>query len=256
MNRSSLDPTDLNPARSHWLRFGKRKIGPRPDRIGFVSGTQDRTPARSHWLRFGKRKIGPGPIALASFREIARRALIIGFVSVNARCHSHERPGNAPSRLRRRDPRGGGPPGVRPGRPCQRRPQVRRLSGQRLHGDRQGDPAQPRDVALEVARVVELAPMAGTPEVAGPGFLNVRLAEDWIAGQLAERLVDEKLGLNSRRTPRPSSSIIRRPTSPSRCTSATSGRPSSARAWRGSTRRSAIRSFATITWATGARSSA
>ena len=54
----------------------------------------------------------------------------------------------------------------------------------------------PREMALEVAKVVELAPMAGTPEVAGPGFLNVRLHDDWISEQLGDLLVDEKLGLN------------------------------------------------------------
>src|SRR5947209_18862451 len=54
----------------------------------------------------------------------------------------------------------------------------------------------PREVALEVAKAVDLVPMAGTPEVAGPGFLNVRLNEDWISGQLGELLIDDKLGLN------------------------------------------------------------
>jgi arginyl-tRNA synthetase len=60
----------------------------------------------------------------------------------------------------------------------------------------------PREVALQVAQAVDLAPMAGTPEVAGPGFLNVRLADDWIARQLGELLVDEKLGLNLPQTPK------------------------------------------------------
>ena len=60
----------------------------------------------------------------------------------------------------------------------------------------------PREVALEVARVVDLAPMAGTPEVAGPGFLNVRLDDDWISRQLGELLVDDKLGLNSPEAPK------------------------------------------------------
>ena len=54
----------------------------------------------------------------------------------------------------------------------------------------------PRDVALEVAKSVDLAPMADPPEVAGPGFLNVRLRDDWISDRLGELLVDDKLGLN------------------------------------------------------------
>ena len=32
-----------------------------------------------------------------------------------------------------------------------------------------------------VAESVDLAPMAGKPEVAGPGFLNVRLLDEWIS---------------------------------------------------------------------------
>jgi arginyl-tRNA synthetase len=52
----------------------------------------------------------------------------------------------------------------------------------------------PRELALEVAKIVHLAPMAGTPEVAGPGFLNVRLKEDWLSEQLGELLVDDRLG--------------------------------------------------------------
>src|SRR5436305_913190 len=42
----------------------------------------------------------------------------------------------------------------------------------------------PRDVAQGVAAAVDLAPLADPPEVAGPGFLNVRLRDDWIARTL------------------------------------------------------------------------
>ena len=41
--------------------------------------------------------------------------------------------------------------------------------------------AKPRDLAQEIARRVDLAPIAGPPEVAGPGFLNLRLNDDWVA---------------------------------------------------------------------------
>src|ERR1700677_2803448 len=43
---------------------------------------------------------------------------------------------------------------------------------------------KPRDLAAELAAAVDLAPIAGKPEVAGPGFLNVRLDDAWIAGAL------------------------------------------------------------------------
>jgi arginyl-tRNA synthetase len=55
----------------------------------------------------------------------------------------------------------------------------------------------PRDLALDVARAVDLEPMAGPPEVAGPGFLNVRLRPEWIAEALGELIDDDRLGLAS-----------------------------------------------------------
>src|SRR3954469_17497732 len=48
----------------------------------------------------------------------------------------------------------------------------------------------PRAVAEEVARAVVLAPMADAAEVAGPGFLNVRLRDDWLSEALGEVLID------------------------------------------------------------------
>jgi len=53
----------------------------------------------------------------------------------------------------------------------------------------------PRDLAQEVARTVDLAPYADPPEVAGPGFLNVRLDDTWLASALRALLTDEALGL-------------------------------------------------------------
>src|SRR5437868_13782836 len=56
---------------------------------------------------------------------------------------------------------------------------------------------KPRDLAQELARAVDLAPMAGPPEVAGPGFLNIRLDDAWIASTLRELLADDRLGLTT-----------------------------------------------------------
>jgi len=53
----------------------------------------------------------------------------------------------------------------------------------------------PRELAQEVARAAQLAPLAGPPEVAGPGFLNIRLDDSWIAANLASLLGDDALGL-------------------------------------------------------------
>src|SRR4051812_39219088 len=53
----------------------------------------------------------------------------------------------------------------------------------------------PRELAARVAASVDLAPMADKPEVAGPGFLNVRLRDEFIAESLAALLHDDRLGL-------------------------------------------------------------
>src|SRR5947208_3097914 len=55
--------------------------------------------------------------------------------------------------------------------------------------------AKPRDLALQVAAAVRLDPMADPPEVAGPGFLNVRLRDPWLSEQLAALLIDPSLGI-------------------------------------------------------------
>jgi arginyl-tRNA synthetase len=60
----------------------------------------------------------------------------------------------------------------------------------------------PRDLAQHVASVVDLQPLADRPEVAGPGFLNVRLREDWISRTLGDLLVDEALGITPPRQAR------------------------------------------------------
>ena len=45
---------------------------------------------------------------------------------------------------------------------------------------------KPRDIAAEIVAAVDLADIAETPEIAGPGFLNIRLRTDWVAAQAAE----------------------------------------------------------------------
>jgi arginyl-tRNA synthetase len=53
----------------------------------------------------------------------------------------------------------------------------------------------PRELAAQVADRVQLDPMADPPEVAGPGFLNVRLRPDWLSEVLATLLNDHHLGV-------------------------------------------------------------
>jgi arginyl-tRNA synthetase len=53
----------------------------------------------------------------------------------------------------------------------------------------------PRDIAQPVAsRLATAAAVAGA-EVSGPGFINITLADDWIAGQASEQLDDPRLGV-------------------------------------------------------------
>src|SRR5699024_5682962 len=45
---------------------------------------------------------------------------------------------------------------------------------------------KPRDIAAEIVEAVDLSDIAEAPEIAGPGFLNIRLRTDWVAAQVAE----------------------------------------------------------------------
>ena len=46
----------------------------------------------------------------------------------------------------------------------------------------------PRDIAQELAGVVEGLPTIASVEIAGPGFLNLRLSHDWYRSALTEML--------------------------------------------------------------------
>jgi arginyl-tRNA synthetase len=53
----------------------------------------------------------------------------------------------------------------------------------------------PREVATELAGHLDLAGVAGPPEVSGPGFINITLLGEWIAAQAAGQLRDVRLGV-------------------------------------------------------------
>jgi arginyl-tRNA synthetase len=55
-------------------------------------------------------------------------------------------------------------------------------------GKRLGKP--PREVAGQLVEQLELAGVCEPPEIAGPGFINLRLNDDWIAEQLAAASAD------------------------------------------------------------------
>jgi len=63
-----------------------------------------------------------------------------------------------------------------------------------------GKPA--REVAAEVVSRLDLAELCDTPEVAGPGFINLRLRDDWLTRQLARAGGDPRLAVPAAERPR------------------------------------------------------
>jgi arginyl-tRNA synthetase len=61
-------------------------------------------------------------------------------------------------------------------------------------GKRLGRP--PRQVAVQIVGRLQVSDMCESPvEIAGPGFINLRLRGDWIESRLRALLVDERLGV-------------------------------------------------------------
>ncbi|MBI3411179.1 MAG: arginine--tRNA ligase [Planctomycetes bacterium] len=73
------------------------------------------------------------------------------------------------------------------------------------HGDYQANCAmslgktlgkKPREVAQEIADGLDLGDELEKPEIAGPGFINLRIRPDWMARQLQAIAEDERLGVS------------------------------------------------------------
>jgi arginyl-tRNA synthetase len=60
-------------------------------------------------------------------------------------------------------------------------------------GKRLGRP--PREAATDLVGQLDVSDIAEPPEVSGPGFINFRLRDDWIAAQASLMLDDPRLGL-------------------------------------------------------------
>ncbi len=67
-------------------------------------------------------------------------------------------------------------------------------------GKRLGKP--PRDVAAEIVGRLDVDDMCHPPEIAGPGFINLRLKDQWLTEQLAGALADSRLGVPEVEQPR------------------------------------------------------
>jgi arginyl-tRNA synthetase len=60
----------------------------------------------------------------------------------------------------------------------------------------------PRALATRVLEALALDDICDTPEIAGPGFINLRLRPDWVAAQVGAAALDERLGITTVETPR------------------------------------------------------
>jgi arginyl-tRNA synthetase len=68
-------------------------------------------------------------------------------------------------------------------------------------GKKLGKP--PREIAAQLVASIDLSGVCEPPEVAGPGFINLRLRDDWLTEQLAATSADEaRLGVPPAATPR------------------------------------------------------
>src|ERR1700722_11026628 len=53
----------------------------------------------------------------------------------------------------------------------------------------------PREVAAEVVARLEVSDLCEPPEIAGPGFINLRLKSDWLSAKLRAAVNDHRLGV-------------------------------------------------------------
>jgi arginyl-tRNA synthetase len=61
---------------------------------------------------------------------------------------------------------------------------------------------KPREVAEEIVRRLPLDDALETPEIAGPGFINLRFKASWLAGQLTRLGSDDRLGVEAANPPK------------------------------------------------------
>ena len=86
-----------------------------------------------------------------------------------------------------------------------------RSSGDPKFGDYQANFAMPlakqlgrppREVAAEAVARLDVADLCEPPEIAGPGFINLRLRKDWLQARLRAASADVRLGVPPVASPR------------------------------------------------------
>jgi arginyl-tRNA synthetase len=79
------------------------------------------------------------------------------------------------------------------------------------HGDYQANSAmslakvlgrKPREIAQDIVGRLQWQGLTEPPEIAGPGFVNLRLTPEWLASQLTRLTADERLGIEPAAKPR------------------------------------------------------
>jgi arginyl-tRNA synthetase len=60
----------------------------------------------------------------------------------------------------------------------------------------------PRDIAAEIVAELDIADICDPPEVAGPGFINLRLRDDFLAKALNSAAQDDRLAVPTTKTPK------------------------------------------------------
>ncbi|NLT75478.1 MAG: arginine--tRNA ligase, partial [Planctomycetes bacterium] len=66
----------------------------------------------------------------------------------------------------------------------------------------------PRKLAEQVVERLDVADLCEPPEIAGPGFINLRLKPDYVAGQLLRINADDSERLGIDRTTQPKKTVV------------------------------------------------
>ncbi|QDT64563.1 arginine--tRNA ligase [Calycomorphotria hydatis] len=61
---------------------------------------------------------------------------------------------------------------------------------------------KPRDIAAEIIERVDLSGLCEPPEVAGPGFINLRISDDRLQSETAKLIEDDRVGVAATESPR------------------------------------------------------
>ena len=99
------------------------------------------------------------------------------------------------SRLAQALQKAGAPPDAPPMLGLATRPEFGDYQGNGVMGAAKRMGLKPRQLAEQVVAALDLGDIAEKVEIAGPGFINITLKNEWLAAHLGQVLADERLGL-------------------------------------------------------------